>query len=77
MSVYILGNPKTKSKLKQMLADQNAGGSRIMFYQPGYLSDAIGSNYTGTKVAEGPHYPEAHKWWAELTVKDGLVVKVK
>jgi hypothetical protein len=26
---------------------------------------------------EGPHYPEPHKWYAEVEVKDYIVVKVK
>ncbi len=30
----------------------------------------------GMEVIEGPHYPETHKWYASVDVKDGLVVKV-
>ena len=26
---------------------------------------------------EGPHYPEPHKWYAEVEMKDGVIVKVK
>ena len=31
----------------------------------------------GTEYVEGPHYPEPHKWYATVTVKDGVVVAVK
>jgi hypothetical protein len=26
---------------------------------------------------EGPHYPQPHRWYAEATVRDGVIVKVK
>ena len=30
----------------------------------------------GTAYVEGPHYPEPHKWYAKVEVKDGVIVKV-
>lgn len=31
----------------------------------------------GQEFVEGPHYPAPHTWYAEVQVKDGVVVKVK
>lgn len=31
----------------------------------------------GTEYVEGPHYPALHTWYAQVTMKDGLVAKVK
>jgi len=31
----------------------------------------------GTEYVEGPHYPKPHTWYASVTVKDGIVIKVK
>lgn len=30
----------------------------------------------GKDVVEGPHYPKPHSWYAQVEVKDGIVVKV-
>ncbi|KKL62937.1 hypothetical protein LCGC14_2180190 [marine sediment metagenome] len=30
----------------------------------------------GHDVIEGPHYPKAHAWYAEVEVSDGVVIKV-
>ena len=47
----------------------------VKYYQPG----PFGGNEPkdGTFCCEGPHYPEAHKWYATCTAKDGVIVKVK
>lgn len=39
-----------------------------------YLRDGYEN---GTDFVEGPHYPAAHTWYAEVTMKDGIVVRVK
>jgi hypothetical protein len=31
----------------------------------------------GTMVIEGPHYPRPHRWYAQVEVRGGKVVKVK
>jgi len=33
--------------------------------------------YNGRVSLEGPHYPAPHTWYAEGTMKDGKLVKVK
>lgn len=62
-------NFKTKSALKKALAD----GKKIMVYAPGLGTIPRDGNVT----LEGPHYPEPHKWYAQGTMKDGFLVKVK
>lgn len=32
---------------------------------------------TVVEFVEGPHYPEPHRWYAQVEMKDGIVVKVK
>lgn len=64
-------NFRTKKALKEAVA----AGERITVHQPGgFFADP---NPNGTVYLEGPHYPEAHKWYASAVLKDGVVVKVK
>jgi len=30
----------------------------------------------GTATIEGPHFPEPHRWYARVKVRDGMVEKV-
>lgn len=30
----------------------------------------------GRDVVEGPHYPKPHSWYANVEVKNGIVIKV-
>lgn len=62
-------------KTKKALKDAVARGDTVTTYQPGPFGDKHPLN--GTVYLEGPHYPEPHKWYAQATLKDGLVVKVK
>lgn len=69
--MYTHTNFKTKKALKEAVAK----GEKVTYYQPG----PFGGNEIrdGQIAVEGPHYPEPHKWYAECTVKDGVIVKVK
>ncbi len=67
--MYTSENFKSKKALKEAVA----AGKQVTLFAPG-----LGSPPTnGTCAVSGPHYPEPHKWYAEVTVKDGVVVKVK
>lgn len=69
--MYTVQNFKTKKQLKEAVAN----GKKIGVYQPGPFG---GNEPTDGKVVlEGPHYPEPHRWYAEATLKDGYIVKVK
>lgn len=49
-------------------------GKIVTIYQPG----PFGGNEPrdGSTAVKGPHYPEPHKWYARVELKDGQVVKV-
>ncbi len=49
------------------------GPTPVRLYAPGLGSP----KENGTEFVEGPHYPAPHSWYAQVTVKDGIVVKVK
>lgn len=67
--MYTSINFKTKKALKEAVAN----GERVTLYAPGLGTP----NQNGIEYVAGPHYPEPHKWYAEVVVKDGVVVKVK
>lgn len=63
-------NFKTKKALKEAVAN----GEQVTVYQPGNMFPCPKN---GNVTLEGPHYPQAHTWYAQATLKDGMVVKVK
>ena len=69
--MYTIKNFKTKKALKEAVA----AGERVTYYQPGPFGGNEPQN--GTIFLEGPHYPAAHTWYAQATVEDGVIVKVK
>jgi len=69
--MYTYENFKTKKALKEAVAN----GEKIAIYQPGPFGGEDPKD--GTFCVEGPHYPEPHKWYAEVEVKDGYIVKVR
>jgi hypothetical protein len=69
--MYSNTNFKTKKALKEAVAD----GQKIGVHQPGPFG---GGDYSsGSYAVEGPWYPEPHRWYAEVIVKDGFITKVK
>jgi hypothetical protein len=69
--MYTMTNYKTKKALKEAVA----AGKRVTYYQPGPFGGNEPQN--GSITIEGPHYPEAHRWYARCDVKDGVIVKVR
>lgn len=71
--MYTCRNFKTKAEFKRAVAAFHAGtGKPVMVFNPG-----IGDNpIEGTVSIEGPHFPEPHRWYARVVLKDGVVVKV-
>ena len=67
--MYTNINFKTKKAFKEAVA----AGKQISIYSPGLGAPKM----NGTEFVEGPHYPEPHRWYAEVKVENGLVVKVK
>lgn len=62
-------NFPTKKALKEAVA----AGKRVTIYSPG----PFGCKDNGVEFLEGPHYPKPHTWYAQVEVKNGLVIKVK
>lgn len=67
--MYTSINFKTKKELKEAVA----AGKTVTIYAPGMGEPKI----NGRDFVEGPHYPAPHRWYAEVEMKDGKVVKVK
>lgn len=67
--MYVSPNFQTKKALKEAVAK----GEHVTVYSPGPFP----ANENGTEFVEGPHYPQPHKWYAQVTVKNGVVTAVK
>lgn len=67
--MYTYINFQTKKAFK----DAVLSGEQIHLYSPG-LGCPVDN---GSETVEGPHYPRPHKWYAEVEMKNGIVVKVK
>lgn len=61
---------KTKSALNRAVKS----GQKITIFQPG-----VGEHPkpTGTYTISGPHYPKPHTWYANVTLQDGYIVKIR
>lgn len=66
---YTSRNFTTKKSLKEAVAK----GDEVTIYAPGLGTPPE----NGTTAVGGPHYPRPHTWYAEVTLKDGVIVKVK
>ena len=69
--MYTDRNFKTKKALKEAVAN----GEEVTYFQSGPFGGNAPTE--GTISLEGPHSPAPHTWYAQATVKDGKVVKVK
>ncbi len=66
--MYTIKNFRTKKELKAAVTS----GVEVRLFAPG-----IGTpKDNGREYVEGPHYPEPHRWYAAVDVKDGRVTKV-
>ena len=87
--MYTDRNFKTKKELKAAVDAWNAyqaeqtrvvGGvatlaRAVTYHQPGPFGGNEPQN--GEFSVEGPHYPQPHKWYARVTARDGVIVKVR
>ena len=67
--MYTVRNFKTKKALKEAIAN----GEQVEIYAPGLGQP----KENGTESVEGPHYPAPHTWYAQVTMKNGIVVGVR
>lgn len=66
---YVSPNFKTKKALKDAVKE----GKSVEVFQPGLGTVPVDGRITLC----GPHYPEAHTWYAEGTMEGGKLVKVR
>jgi hypothetical protein len=67
--MYTEINFKTKKAFKEAVA----AGDEVRVFQPGLGNVPL----NGRACVEGPHSPKPHTWYAEVQIKNGLVVSVK
>ena len=65
-------NPDYKTK-KDFIAAVRRGKNHYPYNPSGMFDPPV----NGTTTIEGPHYPKPHKWYASVTVKDGVVISAK
>ena len=68
--MYVTGNPKTNKALREQVA--NLEGTAPEVFSPGPFP----CPQNGRVSVEGPHYPAAHTWYANVEVVDGVIQKV-
>ena len=66
--MYCSPNFKTKKALKEAIKN----GEQVIIFAPGFGTP----NRDGQEFLEGPHYPEPHKWYAGVEVRNGIIIKV-
>lgn len=67
--MYASTNFRSKTAFREAVRS----GEKISLFAPGLGTPAI----DGVEAVEGPWYPEPHRWYAEVIMKDGFVVSVK
>jgi len=70
--MYVSPNFKTKKALKEAVA----AGKFVEVFQPNNIFNKF-PPVNGTVTLEGPHYPEPHRWYAQGTMENGRLVKIK
>lgn len=73
--MYCQKNFKTKKELKEAVKT----GEKLYIYQP---NDMFGNpkaspSYSGPADLEDPHYPKPHSWYANVMIKEGVIVEVR
>lgn len=67
---YTTINFKTGKALREAFKS----GDKLTVFQPGPFGPAVPD---GDTVIEGPHFPEPHRFYVGVQVKDGVIVGVK
>ena len=70
--MYAEGNPQTKRQLKEWIAE----GRTVCAFLPNSDITGFTTQTDGTAVIEGPHYPQPHRWYAQVELEDGRIVRV-
>lgn len=64
-------NPNYKTK-KEFVAAIKAGKQHST-----YNLSRFPTVYDGNDVVEGPHYPQPHRWYANVKIANGIVISAK
>lgn len=67
--MYVDKDFKTKKEFKEAFA----AGKKMRVYNP---SGMFPVPLNGKVGVEGPHYPKPHTWYASVTLKDGIIIKI-
>ncbi len=67
---YTVINFKTKKQLKEAVAQ----GKEVTIWD---FSGMFPCPLNGTVYLEGPHYPQPHNLYAQATLVNGIITKVK
>ena len=67
--MYADVNFKTKKAFKEAVLQ----GKQVRLYAPGLGTP----KQDGVEYVEVPHYPALHTWYAQVEMKNGIVIKVK
>lgn len=70
--MYTTFNYRTKKALKEAVS----AGIVVPVFQPNADVTGFPVPTQGRVSIEGPHYPEPHRWYASVEIKDGVIVKV-
>jgi hypothetical protein len=63
-------------RTKKALRDAVAAGRQVGVYQPNGDLFNVRVPENGQVSVEGPHFPEPHRWYARVTLMNGVIVKV-
>jgi hypothetical protein len=67
---YVDPNYKTKKAFKEAV-------QKGIEHYPYVAGGMFSVPRNGSLSIEGPHYPQPHRWYAAVTVVDGIVTKVR
>lgn len=66
--MYVSPNFTTKKALKEAVK----AGQKVTIFSSGPFPPKV----NGQESVEGPHYPKPHRWYAQVEVKNGVVIRV-
>ena len=67
--MYTFTNYKTKKAMREAFK----AGKKIEVFQPGGF---FPGKTDGQVTLEGPHYPEPHRWYASVEIKDSVITRI-
>jgi actin-related protein len=74
MTTYVHPNFASKAALKRAVAE----GKKVRFERKSIVNGGdVAEDFTG-KILDlcGPHFPSPHKWYANVEMKDGKILKI-